>query len=48
VNNLLNTQRITGVNAASSKSSVPSPDDIINLVSARSVSLALTIDLKRK
>jgi iron complex outermembrane receptor protein len=48
VNNLFNNQSITGVNAASSKSSVPAPGDILTLVSARSVSLALTVDFKRR
>ena len=39
---------ITGVNAFSSKSNVPNGGDILTVTSARSLSLALTIDLSRK
>jgi iron complex outermembrane receptor protein len=48
VNNLFDVYAVTAINAASSKSNVPNPNDVLTVTSARSVSLALTIDLARK
>ena len=43
VNNLFNDQNIVGVNPASTKTSVPAPGDVLNIMAARSVSLTFTI-----
>lgn len=48
VNNLFDVNAVTGVNAFSSKSNVPNGGDILTVTSARSVSLALTIDLAKR
>jgi iron complex outermembrane receptor protein len=42
VNNLLDKHSIVGVNAASTATSVASPNDILTLLPARSVSLTVT------
>ena len=45
VNNLFDNQSIVGVSAASSKSLLPSPNDVLTIIPARSVSLTFTIGL---
>ncbi len=42
VNNLLDKHSIVGVNAASANSNLPSPNDILTLLPARSISLTVT------
>ena len=48
INNLLDADNITGVNAFSSKTSVPNAGDVLTVVSGRSASVAITFDLARK
>ena len=48
VNNVFDERRITAISAASSKSNVPAAGDILTMMSGRSLSLAITIDLTRK
>jgi iron complex outermembrane receptor protein len=42
INNLLDQHSVTGISAASSKSNVPAPGDILTLLPARSISLTMT------
>lgn len=48
INNLSNTHAITAVSAASAKSNLPAPGDVLTMVSGRSMSIAVTFDLTRK
>jgi len=43
VNNLFDKQYIVGVNPASTATSVPSPNDVLNIMAARSVSMTFTV-----
>ena len=47
VNNLANSHALTAVSAASTSSNAPSPNDVLTLMSGRSISASLTVGLSR-
>ena len=48
VNNLTDSHAITAVSAASTKTNAPSPNDVLTLMSGRSVSVSLTVGVSGK